>query len=751
MDSFSRVFPFVWPHRRKLFVSFVFAILVAFLWGANLSVVFPVVKVLLQGQSLAEYVDAEIVVHDAEIQHRNSRLQDLDSEILAIKANGARAETSVRNAKEQSRQRDKLSTASRKLLAMEWIKTYVLPSVPTDQFDTYALLLAILLAATTLKGLAIFVQDVLIGSIVELAVMAIRKECFRRTLALDYQTIALKGTADLMSRFTNDINVMANGLLLLGGKVVREPLKAATCVVLAFAVNWQLTLMSLLFVPVMGIVFYRYGKILKHASHRMMESMSRIYKSLEETFDSLKIVIAFDGARRHRQRFHRENKEFYRKAMQVVKVDALTSPTTELLGMLAVLIALLPGAYLVLRNTDEIWGIRLSSGVMDIAQLSLLYAFLAGTIDPVRKLSSVYAKLKRSAAATDRIFTLIGSESLVKPPKHPKMLPRHAKSISFQHIEFTYAGVSDSGRSLPPSLEDINLDVEAGEVVAVVGENGSGKSTLINLLPRYYDPSRGAVSIDGVDIREVRPRDLRAQIGIVTQETLLFDDTIYENIRYGKLNASADEVRAAADKAHVTQFANQLPDGFDTRVGEKGQRLSGGQRQRIALARALLRDPAILILDEATSAVDAQSESLIHQVLANFSAGRTVFLITHSLSPTILDFVTRIVVLEHGKLVATGSHDTLLRTCPTYDDLYHSHVEKRGNSDVPSLADAADSDESTALDGESPEESTTADVEFHVIPFPVPPVRISDVPPGGKTSRLTKRSDDEPNGKKTAT
>ena len=225
-------------------------------------------------------------------------------------------------------------------------------------------------------------------------------------------------------------------------------------------------------------------------------------------------------------------------------------------------------------------------------------------------------------------------------------------------------------------LDKVSLKIRAGEVIAVVGENGSGKSTLVNLLPRYFDPEHGSVHIDGVDIRNVRSRDLRNQMGVVTQETLLFDDTIYNNIRYGRPDATSEEIETAARQAHVTQFLDQFPDGFETRVGEKGSRLSGGQRQRIALARAMLRDPTILILDEATSAIDAQSEFLIHKALASFTKDRTTFIITHSVSQSILDLVSRIVVMEQGQLVAVGTHQDLIATCPQYQRLYRMQVQQ---------------------------------------------------------------------------
>jgi subfamily B ATP-binding cassette protein MsbA len=666
-----RAIPFFWPYRRKIAISMVFAVLVAILWGANLSVAYPVLQVLLKDRSIAEYIDEQIAIVNKEIENKTANIER-NTERIAESQEGPEGEQHVERLHDQARQQSHLSAALSKLWWLTWLKTTVLPWLPEDKFDVLALLLLALLTATMLKGILSFAQQVLIGSVVELTVMGIRKECFRRTLALDYQTISLCGTPDLMSRFTHDITVMAHGLTLMGGKVIQEPLKAIACLSLAFYVNWRLTLLSLLMAPVIALAFYRIGNLLKHASRRLMESMSRIYKTLEETLDGFKVVVAFNGGQQHRRRFHQESKRYYAKALKIVKLDAVTSPTIETLGMIVAFVALLPGAYLVLRNTTSIWGIRLAAGPMQIEDLVLIYVFLAGAIDPARKLSTTYSKVKRAAAAADRVFALVDRQPLVKQTAHPKPLARHSKSIVFRNIDFTYASTETEVISRPAALVDVSLEVQAGEVVAVVGENGSGKSTLVNLLPRYFDPQRGQVLIDDVDIRDVRLKDLRRQIGVVTQETLLFDDTIYENIRYGKADATPLDVERAAHQANVTQFVEGLPDRFQTSVGEKGGRLSGGQRQRIALARAILRDPAILILDEATSAIDAQSEILIHEALCRFVRGRTVFLITHSVRPSLLEFVTRIVVMERGRLLAAGRHDELIQSCPTYQRLFQA-------------------------------------------------------------------------------
>jgi ATP-binding cassette, subfamily B, bacterial MsbA len=315
---------------------------------------------------------------------------------------------------------------------------------------------------------------------------------------------------------------------------------------------------------------------------------------------------------------------------------------------------------------------------MEMADLFLMYTMLVGVLDPIRKLSSVFSKVKRAGVAADRVFELMDLKPLVAEAADPRPLPRDIQTIEFRDVGFTYV---TKGHARPTVLDNVNLKFEKGEVVAVVGENGSGKSTLVNLLPRFFDPDRGAVLIDGIDIHDCALDDLRSHIGIVTQETLLFDDTIYENIRYGNFGTAREAVEKAADQAFVTQFLDQMPERLQTRVGEKGTSLSGGQRQRIALARAILRNPGILILDEATSAIDSLSERLIHQTLETFVRDRTTFIITHSISDSILKLITRVVVLERGRVIASGSHVELLETCLAYRRLYQAQLSSESSED----------------------------------------------------------------------
>jgi subfamily B ATP-binding cassette protein MsbA len=624
----------------------------------NLSIAFPVVKVLFENDSLHGYVDGEIAALEESIRKDSAQLEQIP-------------ETQV---KPRADYQYRVSQQSRTLLLLVRVKKSILPWVPEDKFDTMALILGVLVGATLLKGVFIYFQELLVGAVVQLTANSIRLDCFRSALKLDYQTLSRIGTPSLMSRMTNDIEQMTLAIRVFGVTLIREPLKAGACIGLAFYVNWRLTLLSITAIPLLGIAFSIFGRRLRRASHRTMESMSKIYETISETFGAARIVMAFSGFRKHRKQFIRANREYYTGTMKIVRLGAMSRPSTELMAVLGVFAALGPGAYLVLRNTNEIQGIKLSAAQMSIAELITLYSLLAGTLDPVRKLSGIFEQVKRGMAGCERVFSLIDQKSIVPEPKNARMLVRHSSMISFQEVSFRYEGIETDENQRPMALKDISLEVKFGEVVAVLGGNGSGKSTMLSLLPRFMDPTEGRILIDGVDIREVRTHDLRSQIGLVTQETMLFNDTIYENIRYGNPSATRAMIEKAAEQAQAAGFIRQLPDGFETIVGDKGGKLSGGQRQRIALARAILRDPPILMLDEATSAVDSQSEEVIHTVLKDFSKNRTVFIISHVLNRTFLDLVTRIVVMDQGRILATGTHEELMRTCPAYRGMHHSQI-----------------------------------------------------------------------------
>jgi ATP-binding cassette subfamily B protein/subfamily B ATP-binding cassette protein MsbA len=514
-----------------------------------------------------------------------------------------------------------------------------------------------------LKGFFEFAQETLVGSVVNLSLFDLRNRFYRNAVHLDVIHFGDEGTHELMARFTNDMEMLGNGTKTLFGKVVAEPLKALACVVVACWISWQLTLMFLVLVPLALFILTKVGRIMKRATRRLLERMSSIYKILQETFLGIRVVKAFTMEPYERRRFRTVTRDYYRKAMWVVKLDALAGPIIELLGVAAVAGALLAGAYLVLNHRTHLFGLRMTMQPLEAESLLTLYAYLAAIADPVRKLSSVYTRIQSGAAAADRIFTFMDRQPRVLGNSSNVRLARHSAAIEFKDVCFSY-------EPNHPILTNVHLKVNWGETVALVGKNGCGKTTLVGLLPRFFDPDHGCILVDGVNIRTANLRSLRRQVGIVTQETILFDDTIYNNIAYGNRRARREDVERAAQQAYAHDFIMELPAGYETR----GAKLSGGQKQRLALARAILRDPAILILDEFTSHSDPESEKLIHKALREFVRDRTTFVITHRLNT--LEIADRIVVLDSGRIVAVGSHQELLGTCPTYQRLHDAQFQR---------------------------------------------------------------------------
>ncbi len=675
MESLARLVPFVWQQRWRLCVSFTLAALIAVLWAGALLLVFPVVEVLLKGRSMGEYIASELKTAQATVQKQSERREKIESRLVKLRTSGTPEEI-LRAEKDCRDCISDLNKGLRQEWWFQWLQSNLVPRLNPDRFTLLAQLMALLLILTAVKCCLSYIQETLVCASVERTMQSLRERLFRATLKLDHQTLALETTPTLMSRFTFDLQQLSNGLTLLGSKAVIEPLKAIVCVACAFGVNWRLTALSFACAPLAIVLFGQLGKRLKRASRRQMESMSRVYRALLEPLQSFTTVLAFRNERLHRRRLARENRDYFDKAMKIVRIDALSSPSIEFLAMIGVFVGSLPGAYLVLRGQTSIWGVQLSEYQMGPAELAVLYTMLAGVLDPARRIASIYSKVKKSATACDRVFGWMDRNSLVTCQHEPVPMPRHHQSIEFDRVSFRYAVTGDDAQN-SIALNDVSLKVPFGATVAIVGGNGSGKSTLANLLPRLYDAHAGCVRIDGVDVAQADPRELRRQIAVVTQDTQLFDMSIEDNIRYGHPGALPGEIEEAARRAHVLSFVQQLPDGLKTSVGDRGHRLSGGQRQRVALARAIVRDPAILILDEATSAVDVQSEQLIFESLADLARGRTTFIVTHAMTPVLLEQVTHVLVMEEGRAIAFGPHSAVLATCPAYQRLYDAQVRRR--------------------------------------------------------------------------
>ena len=659
-------------------LSVLFGVMTASLWSFELILTFPITIMFGKHHTLANYVAHEKEVTSAEIDGRNEKLIEFNEALAKIPEDGTRRRLSerVRVLKDLRHQQVELDVYGRKLWMLTQVESVLIRNLPDDQFMMFALLFALILVVTLAKGTSSYCQDVLAGSIAESVVIDLRQRLFRNALRLDPQSVSLDGVSNLLTDLTHTLQHLASGMSELGGRVVREPLKAISCLIALFCLNWQLTLVFLLFMPVLGMLFHWLGQRLKRAANRSVDSMGRIYRSVEETFQNAKAVIAYDQAGLHRRRFHRENKNFYQQSMRLVQIDAMSGPISELFVMFAASAVLLPAAFLVLNTTTTIWGIPLASSPPTFPELALFYVLLAGVLEPIRKFSKFYNTIRMSTAIAERLFQRMDIQSLVQDPSEPQFLSALTQEVEFRNVEFQYARKKEETSDRGQVLNGLSLKIKAGETIAVVGPNGSGKSTLVNLLPRFYDPNQGEVILDGINLRDACLRDVREQMALVPQETHLFDETILENIRYGRPGASEEEVIAAARQAHVLSFTESMPMGLMTPVGDQGKQLSGGQRQRISLARAILRRPSILILDEPTSAIDAQSEQLIYASLKDFVVGRTTLLITHCLTPALLEFLTRIVVLDRGRVVATGSHRELLETCLVYQRLWMAQTQK---------------------------------------------------------------------------
>jgi ATP-binding cassette, subfamily B, bacterial MsbA len=673
MKNFYRVLRLAFRYRLTLISSIVCAIIVAVLWGANIGTVYPFVQVLLKGQTLQQWCQGEIDKAELTAAEQQSEVQRLTEQM-------ERAPEEQRDdfTQEINLAQARVVTEQLALEGYRRLQPYIDEYIPNDAFFTLLWITVFLLFGTILKVVFLVINNVLVVRLAQLATFDLRKLFYRRTLRLDLSTFGDEGTSDLMSRFTFDMENVANGLEVLFGKMIREPLKMFVCLLGAALISWRLLIVSLLIAPLAAYLVNWLGKTLKRANRRAMEEMVQIYNALEETFRAIKVVKAFTNEPLARRNFHYGSKEYYKKAMKIAGYDSLTHPITEVLGIVAISLALLAGAWLVLKDETYLFGIRMSSRPLSLPWLLLFYGFLAGTADPLRKFSDVFSRLQRAVAACDRIYDRLDREPQVHNPVHPVAAPRKHKELVFENVEFAY-------RPDQPVLRGINLRIPFGQKVAVVGPNGCGKSTLANLVPRFYDPIQGKILLDGVALSDMRLRDVRSRIGLVTQETLLFDDTVLNNIRYGNRHASKDDVIRAAQQAHAHEFiVKELPDGYDTIVGTLGGRLSGGQRQRIALARAILRDPAIIILDEATSQIDLESEQAIQQALEQFIQNRTALIITHRMA--LLTLVDQIVVMQSGRILDTGNHQELLGRCAFYRRLYQIDFEEPGAAHGPLAA-----------------------------------------------------------------
>lgn len=541
-----------------------------------------------------------------------------------------------------------LTTASMWLL-----KTVVDNALIAKNSALLILLVIIIPVLYLLKGLFVYGQNYLMKFIAQRISLDIRNNLFAHLQSLSFDFYDKSSTGKIISRLTNDIQILEMALINVPGTLVRDSLTLIFLIGLLFYLHWKFALISLVVFPLAAYPLSEFGRKMRKISRLGQEKMSELYSLIQELVFGISVVKSFSQEEKEVKRFEGENLNFFNLIMRFTKIEVLSSPVMEFLGAIAASFILLYGGYDVIKG---LW------------KPGAFFAFLGAvlsTYQPIRNFANLNASLQQALSASERIFKLLDEKPTVTEPKEPKVLPPFKNEITYQGIWFAY-------QNEDYVLREINLKMRQGEIVALIGPSGAGKTTLVSLLPRFYDPQKGKILIDGYEVSELDFKSLRKQIGIVMQEVILFNDSVRNNIAYGKNAAAEEEIIQAAKIANAHNFISALPQGYETIIGERGIMLSGGERQRIAIARAVLENPPILILDEATSALDAEAERLVYEALDRLMENRTTLVIAHRLST--IRKASKIVVLEKGEIVASGKHEELFQNCELYRKLYQLQI-----------------------------------------------------------------------------
>lgn len=509
------------------------------------------------------------------------------------------------------------------------------------------IILIVMPVAVVIRAVFEFLQSYIMSDVGQKVIRDARDQVFEKLqiLSLDYFT--QKRSGELISRITNDVKLIENAVSYALTDLIYQSFQVVCFACLIFVINWRLALISVVVLPMVAVPMIGVGRVLRKLSKKSQEKMADINSSLVEVFIGVRIVRAFCAEVRETLRFKRQNHDYYRIAMKAIKRMLLLGISTELIGVAMAL-------FIVFYS-----GKQVIEGYLSFGAFTLFMAALLSLVKPFKKLSQVSSIMQQALAASERIYEVLDTQPSVAEKIEPVEIGELGIGITFKDIDFSY--------DKQEVLKGVNLSVHKGQVLAVVGPSGAGKSTLLDLIPRFYDPKKGQILIDNKDIRDVSLKSLRRQIGIVTQEVILFNDTIKGNIVYGRPDASMEEIINAAKQANAHKFISGFTLGYDTIIGDRGTKLSGGERQRIAIARALLKNPAILILDEATSQLDTESERLVQEALDILMKGRTVFVIAHRLST--VRHADKIVVLSSGRIVEEGPHSKLIENDGLYKKL----------------------------------------------------------------------------------
>jgi ATP-binding cassette subfamily B protein/subfamily B ATP-binding cassette protein MsbA len=607
---------------------------IAFLWGSNIGALYPVVEMTLNGESIQSWLekgaqasDAEAKALESQIAQPNPALSQKDRDLIERKAKQA------------------LNTRDYKLGLVAWADRFL----PRNPFQTICWIMGLLMVSTLIKHALMLTNDLLIGHVSTSIVRDLRMRVFDSALAMDRKTYQAYGTSGLLAAITAAADGLTAGLIHLFGAAIREPLRIASCLIMASLINWRLLLLSLVLAPALVAIVVFFNRKIRRAAASILGRNAGFHEVLLEALGNIFTVQAFTMEPHERDRFRICTNEMKRVQLKMVFWTGIGKPFTEMIGVAMVAITVCAGAYLVVNKQTHLFFLKVCDSPMSVTDLLIFFGLLIGASDPLRKLSGVSVMIYQGMVSSELLYGILNAKPILPVPAEPKSLLGRHHQLSLKNVSFHY-------HPNQPVLSNVSLEIPFGKTVALLGSNGSGKSTLIQLLCRYYDPVAGSIQLDDVDLRDLALSDIRQRMTLVSQNTELFNRSVFENIKYGSPNATKDEVELAARLAHAHEFiTNSLSEGYETIVGQAGQKLSGGQRQRIALARAILRKPEILILDESTSQIDMASELQIRETLQAMKGQMTILIITHR--EALIALADEVYSMQSGVLVET-LHDS---------------------------------------------------------------------------------------------